>query len=67
MARPGGYPDSIHALRPNEDGYLGGTKTAWMTRGATRANKAPRTIESYLEAVRLFDAFLVAIGMPFIP
>lgn len=33
-------------------------------RALLAANKAPRTIESYLEAVYLFDAFLVAQGMP---
>ncbi|MBA2311245.1 MAG: phage integrase N-terminal SAM-like domain-containing protein, partial [Actinobacteria bacterium] len=33
-------------------------------RALLAANKAPRTIDSYMEAVRLFARFLEARGMP---
>jgi site-specific recombinase XerD len=45
-------PDSVEALALS------------FKRSLLAANKAPRTIESYIEAVRLLGAFLVETGMP---
>ncbi len=41
-----------------------GTLAQSFRRGLLASNKAPRTIDSYMEAVRLFDRFLKATGMP---
>jgi len=45
-------PDSVDALLLS------------LRRSLLAANKAPRTIESYTEAVRLLGAFLTESGMP---
>jgi site-specific recombinase XerD len=44
--------DNVRALAPS------------FRRALLAANKAPRTIDSYMEAVTLFDRFLEATGMP---
>lgn len=58
---------------PAADGTTTGSQPAHLTTEAARAsflrhlragNKAPRTIETYLDAVDLFGRFLAAQGMP---